>query len=354
MVNETNPPDEANEGGDSKTRQHSLIGWIGRGLVSVLLAIVLVGMWAWCVLAIHFSNLPGQTLRSAAAAVFALGWVAIVVLFWRRKHKKWWFLASFMIIAVWYWFIPASNDRDWIPEYAKMAHADIDGDRVTIHNIRNSTYRSATDFDVHYHDKTYDLNDLETVDFVCSSWGVKDVIHTLFTFGFRGGDHIVLSIETRRDKHDTEGTLDTIFKQYELIYILGTECDILRLRTNFRHENVYVFPTNTTPEETRTLFLAVLDQVNALYDHPRYYNLLTHNCTTGLIPMMRSIRPERYSWKVLLNAYTAEMAYDRKWLETPFSFKDTLQFFHANQYVKDHPECPGYSERIRPIPPKEG
>ena len=166
--------------------------------------------------------------------------------------------------------------------------------------------------------------DLETVDFVCSSWGLKDIVHTLLTFGFRGGDHVVLSVVPRREKDEPVATnLGSLFKQYELIYILADECDVLRLRTNFRKENLYLFPGTATPEQARVLFMAVINRVNELYRQPRYYNLVTHNCTTSLVPLMETIYPSepRWDWRYLLNANTVRMSYDDGHLATPLSFK---------------------------------
>lgn len=320
------------------------------GLTVGVIALVLVGMCGWCVLAIRFSNLPGETLRVVVAGLFGMGWVAAFMLLPRRKRTMWWFLGAFVVVLAWWWFIPASNDRDWLPEYARMASVEVDGDRVTVRNMRNCDYRSVTDFDVHYEDRTFDLNDLETVDFVCSSWGIKDVVHTLLTFGFRDGEHIVLSIETRREKGEPDSTLRSVFKQYELIYILADECDVFRLRTNFRKENVYVFPTTATPEQARVLFRAVIDKVNDLNQNPGYYNLITQNCTTGLVPFVESIYPTepRFSWRYLLNANTARMSYEDGHIASPLSFERTVEVCHVNQYVEDHPECEGYSQRIRP------
>jgi hypothetical protein len=302
-------------------------------------------------MAINFSNLPGQAMRTIAAGLFGVGWIAAFALLPNRTRTTWWFLGAFVIVLAWWWFIPASNDRDWQPEFARMPHVEVEGDRVTVHNIRNCDYRTETDFDVHYYDKTLDLKDLETVDFVCSSWGLKDIVHTLVTFGFRGGDHVVLSIVPRREKDEPHASsLGSIFKRYELIYILADECDVLRLRTNFRKENVYVFPGTATPEQVRVLFMAVIDAVNGLYQHPRYYNLLTHNCTTGLVPLIETIYPTnpRWDWRYLLNANTVRMSYDDAHIATPLPFERTIEVCHVNQYVEDHPECAGYSQRIRP------
>lgn len=331
------------------TPRRSLLGWCVRALLSLVAAILILGMLGWCVLAIHFSNLPGAQLRTAAAALFGVAWMATFMFKRRRGRTALWFLGAFAAIVAWWSFMPASNDRTWLPEYAKMPHAEIDGDLVTVHNIRNFDYRSETDFDAAYHDKTFDLRDIESVDFVGSHWGIKNVIHTMLTFGFRGGEHVALSVETRREVDEPQTALRSLFKQYELIYILADECDLLRLRSNFRKENLYVFPTTTTREQARTLFLATIAQINDLHQRPRFYNLLTDNCTTGLVPLVQSIHPiKRFDWRYLLNAYSVLHAYDDGWIDNSLSPQDALKRYHVNQYVEGHPECAGYSQRIRP------
>jgi hypothetical protein len=313
-----------------------LVRRLFRVLFAGLSSIVLLIMLAWCVLAIYYSNL------------FGAGWLAAFIMRPRRATVGW-FLAAFAAVVVWWMAIPASNNRVWAPEYARMPRATIDGDRVTVHDIRDFDYRSESDFDVRYYDRSFDLRELRTMDFIGSSWGIPNVIHTLLSFGFADGDHLVLSVETRRELGEAQTTLPSLFKQYELIYVLGSECDLLRLRTNIRKENVYVFPTTTPPQDVRKVFLESLQRINDLYEHPRYYNLMLHNCTTSLVPLVRTVRPgRRFDWRFLLNVNTVQMGYDGGWFATPLSLKDTVEACHANNYVENLPGCEDYSRLIRP------
>jgi hypothetical protein len=315
------------------------------------MTLVLLLAGAWCIGAVFYSNLPGLALRVVAAVLFGLGWALALRAWFRRRPTLRWMLPVFVGVLSWYWLIPASNDRDWAPEMARMPSVDIDGDRLTVHNIRNSDYRSETDFDVRWETKVFDLGDIRTVDYIWSSWGVKDIVHTMISFGFEGGEYVVLSVMPRRERHELHTTaVGSLFKQYELIYVLAEECDVVRLRTNFRKENVYVFPTTATPAQARELFMAAVERINDLEQHPRYYNLVTQNCTTGLIPLLETIYPAlpRWDWRYLLNADTMRMSFDNGRIASPLSFEQTLERRHANRYVEDHPECAGYSQRIRP------
>ena len=49
------------------------------------------------------------------------------------------------------------------------------------------------------------------------------------SFGFAGGDHIAVSVETRPEKGEAYSAIGGFFKQFEVIYILAEERDVLQL-----------------------------------------------------------------------------------------------------------------------------
>jgi hypothetical protein len=317
-------------------------------LLSVL--VLLLGIWA--VLAIRFSNLPGDGTRIAAAALFGGGFALAFLFLPRRRRTLVVFLVAFAGVAIWWKLIPASHDRDWIPSVAVLPHADMDGTRVTIHNVRNFQYRSATDFDIAYYDRTYDLDALETVDFVKSHWDkLEEVAHTMLSFGFKGGDRLAVSVETRLEKGEPQTAIRGLFKQYELIYVLADENDLIRLRTDFRGEDVYLYRTTSTPAEVRVLFLDIIEKVNDIYRRPQFYDTFTGNCTTSLVTHVAKIRPpERRQpwWRMLLNGHTDRMAYEGGWIPHEGTFEETRALHHINAYAKDGSGGESYSVRIRP------
>ena len=136
-----------------------------------------------------------------------------------------------------------SNDRDWAPEVAVLPYATIDGERVTVHNIRNFDYRTETDFTPAYYDRTFDLKRLDRVDLVAVYWMGPAIAHLFLTFGF-GDEHLAISIEVRKNRTKPYATLPGIFRQYELVYVVADERDVIRVRTNYRKdppEEVYLF-----------------------------------------------------------------------------------------------------------------
>ena len=178
-----------------------------------------------------------------------------------------------------------SNDRDWLPNVARTPWATVAGDTVTVHNIRNFTYRTETDFTPAWYDKSYDLRKLEGIDIVASYWMGPDIAHVFVSFAFAGGDHLAMSIETRTEKGEGYSAIKGFFRQYELYYVVADERDVIGLRTNYRSdppEDVYVYRIKSNPEGRRAFFLEYVRQINALKDHPEFYNSLTTNCTTNI------------------------------------------------------------------------
>jgi hypothetical protein len=333
---------------DSRARVQRLL----RLPLLLVVAVCVLALGSWAVLAIRFSNLPGgDTVRIASAALFGAGFAAAFLLLSRRRRTLAVFLAAFAAVLVWWSLIPASHDRDWIPSVAVLPRAEIEGTRVKVHDVRNFEYRSVQDFDVRYDDRTYDLDALESVDFVKSHWDqLEDVAHTMLSFGFRGGERLAVSVETRLEKGEPQSAIRGLFKQYELIYVLADENDLIRLRTDFRGEDVYVYRTTSTPAEARLLFLDIIEKVNDIHRRPQFYDTFTGNCTTSLVPHVQKIRPpERRQpwWRLLLNGHTDRMAYEGGWIVRAGTFEETRALHHVNAYARDLSGEP-YSRKIRP------
>ncbi len=168
-----------------------------------------------------------------------------------------------------------SNDREWQADVALLPHADIHGNRVTVYNVRNCDYRGENDYTVRYYNKTFDLAKLESIDLYVVNWGIKYISHTMISFGFQGGDYLCVSIETRKEKGEDYSTVKGFFRQYELIYVVADERDLVRLRTNYRQgETVYLYRIQGTKAFFRSLFLDYMHYINHLNASPEWYNAL--------------------------------------------------------------------------------
>ena len=318
--------------------------------LALTLCLVLLGTlaWAWSTLAIYFSNLSGPWVRTIAAGAFAIGFATAFALMPNRRRTAIWFAIAVAAVVVAWIQIPARNDRDWLPEYSRTPTADFQGDVVTIHDVRDFEYRTESDFTVRYETRTYDLSKLQSLDFIKSQWAGPDIAHTMLSFGFEDGEYLTVSVETRRERGEPQSAIRGIFKQYELVYVLGEERDIIRLRTSFRGEDVYLYRMRFTKDQMRTVFLDVLQRANDLARNPEFYNTLTDNCTNSLLPHFISVRPASKSdIRFLLNGQSDAVTYERGSIETMGTLEETRAACHINRFVKDNPDPAGFSERIR-------
>jgi len=319
-----------------------------------LLALLLIGMTCWGVLAIYYSDLESPALRVAFAGTFGLlALIAMIGLASRRWRLRALicYTVMFVMMVAWWSTIKASNDRVWQPDVAVLPYATIDGDRVTVHNIRNFDYRSETDFTPAYYDKTFDLRKLQSVDLIAVYWMGPAIAHTFLSFGFDGGDHLAISIETRKEQGEEYSTIKGFFKQYELYYVVADERDVIRLRTNYRKdppEDVYLYRSHGPIENGRRLFLEYLREINLLKEEPEFYNTVTTNCTTTIWQNTR-INPDHlhFSWKILLSGYVPEYMYEVGRLDTSLPFPELKARSLINSRAKAADQDPDFSRRIR-------
>lgn len=319
-----------------------------RIVVSLLLGIVLLGLTAWGALAIHYSNLPSPALRTGLSLTFALGAVAGLLFVRPRRRAIVGFFIVFAGVLLWWLAIPPSQDRDWQPDVAVLPYVTFAGDQVTIHNIRNNDYRSETDFTVQYYDKTFQLSKLRSVDLFLSYWGSPLIAHTIMSFGFEGDEYVAFSIETRKEKGEDYSALKGFFKQYELIYIVADERDLVRLRTNYRGEDVYVYRLNGPIDVGREVFVAYLQDLNQMAERPAWYNALTHNCTTSIFRLARPYAVRSWwSWKLFVNGYLDEMAYDIGAVDRSLPFNELRARSRINERAQAADGEADFSQKIR-------
>jgi len=313
-------------------------------------AATVILMTAWGVLAIWYSNLSESYVRAGLAGLFGLATLLAFVFLPGRLRTLAAFLVVFAGIVAWWLTIPASNQRNWQPDVAVLPYATVKGKQVTIHNIRNLNYRSETDFDVRYYDKTFDLDRLDEVDLIAVYWMGDAIAHVMVSFGFQGKDFVTFSIETRKEQGEEYSTLKGFFKQYELIFIAGDERDLIRVRTDFRKppEDVYLYRTDMAPENARKFFMEYVRQINSMREKPEWYNTLTTNCTTDVVKLIRAYGGKaRYNWKVLLSGYAPQYAYENGSLDTRIPFEKLRRLSYINPKARAVGDDPEFSRKIR-------
>jgi hypothetical protein len=329
--------------------------WLAVFSASTAAAVLVAAAGTWGTLALAIAGPPAPPwLRYALAGGFALATLAALLALllgrWRRKALLVHF-ALFAMTLVWYFGLEPSNERDWQPNVAVLPYAEIDGDRVTVRNIRNFAYRSEHDYTPAYYDRRFDLAKLEGIDLVAVYWMGPAIAHIFLSFAFAGDEHLAVSIETRTEKGEGYSTLRGFFRQYELAYIVADERDVIRLRTNYRKdppEDVYVYRLQGSLENARRVFLSYLREINALHARPEFYNTLTTNCTTN-IWFSTLVNPDHlpFSWKILASGYVPEYLYESGRLDRSVPFESLRQAAHVNPRARTADSAADFSRRIR-------
>ncbi|MEI6055735.1 MAG: DUF4105 domain-containing protein [Lentisphaerota bacterium] len=308
-------------------------------------------LYLWCIGGVYYLNFIPENLRSSITWLFILVLPLCLIIFRRRWFVYWIALLICLSIAAYYKFEPASNDGDWDVNWAVVPSVTFKGDEVNIKNIRDFQYRSETDFIPHYYDKTFDLNDIDSLYYVLSYWdGNKAVAHSILSFGFKGGDYLCISVETRLKKNQPQTGIGGLYNQYGLLYILADERDVLRLRTNFRKEEVYMYQVKPNKEMIRALFTAIINRVDKLKTQPQFYNTVKHSCLTSLLADLRQVRGEslEFDYRHIFNGYSDELFYEKgAFTNENMPFAKFKEIHHINQYIKDNSSITDYSKDIR-------
>ena len=307
-------------------------------------------LWLWTLGAVYFMVGGSRSVSGGLAALAYL--VLTAVILWRFRSHAWiWVLCTFALGALWFLRVQPRTDRDWRPEVARMPTAEFHGDKVTIRNVRNFRYRTEDDFDIDYYDKEYDLDDLESVDLVMCYWdGNTAIAHTMLSFGFKGGEYLCLSVEIRREKGENWGGLPGIYKQFEILYILADERDIINLRTGYRGEDLYLYRMRIGPADIRLYLEATLRLCNKLSREPEFYDTLEYNCTSALTHMAGELWPEDRrprGLKSLLNGRADQDAYHREHLDQALPFEELRERSYITPVGRRLKDDPDFSRKLR-------
>lgn len=241
-------------------------------------------------------------------------------------------------------------DVVWQKPWGRAPTVEFVGSRVMLHNVRDFHYRSVDDYDIRYTDFCIDPSTVRTVDVAVSHWdGLQAIAHTMLSFGFADGRYLAVSMETRLPEGVEQGFLPGLYHQYEILMILATEEDLFKLRTDYRHEELYLYRTNATPAQARELLDYVILRADSLSRHPEFYNSITRNCTTSLGPLLRVIDPTfEGDLRLLLNGYSDELLFELGYLkhQEEETFPELKKRRLADLYAALPSEL-GYSELIR-------
>jgi hypothetical protein len=317
--------------------------WIG----GILLAVMGLIAAAWVFGALWFDG-PFGAGNKPAAALLTIALMAVLI-FVRPLWRK---LGTFVVllagVLIWWLTLTPINDGDWQPDVARLAWADIQGDDVTFHNVRNCDYRTETDYTPHWETRTVRLSQITGVDLAIDYWGSPWIAHPIVSFQFADAPPLCFSIETRKKAGQSYSTIGGLYRQFELIYVVADERDVIRLRTNYRKENIYLYRTTISPTQARERFLEYIDSLNALRTKARWYNAITTNCTTSIRTQHPPNERPPWDWRILLNGKGDELLYERHRILTgglPFPELKARSLIDARARAAN--DAPDFSKLIR-------
>lgn len=319
----------------------------------VLGSVVLSLLAAWGGLALWF-QLPAPRLAMlAVVALWGAASIATLVFWWRRRNARValpWLIALIALLGWWSTLRP-THDRVWADDVARMVTGDVRGSVVTLDQVRNFDWRSDTDYTARWEKREYDLNRLRSVDVAMSYWMGPAIAHTLVSFGFADGRYLTFSIEIRKERSESFDAIAGFFKRFETVLIAADERDILRVRTNVRDEDMYLYRLKIPQEAMRSLFLQYLEEGAQLKREPRFYNTLTANCTTIIFEMARRIDPGLpLDWRLLASGYLDRYLFDIGALAGVQDFEALRRNAHITARALAADKAEDFSDRIRAAP----
>ena len=325
-----------------------------RWLLGALFGLAALGFLGWGALALHFAG-PEDLADLLAVAWVVLG-LAVLILVRPLGRCILTFIAAAAVLLVWWSTIRPSNDRNWQADVARLPRAEVAGDRLTLYNVRNFEYRSETDYTERWETRTYDLSRLDRLDLFMSYWGSPKIAHTIMSWAFQDGQHLAVSIETRKEVGESYDAIAGFFRRYELYYVVADERDVIALRTNFRGEHVYLYPLRTPRERVRRMLLDYVESINGLVKQPQFYNAGTDNCTTTIRMHAQAVGAAiPWDYRILMNGSLDQMLYEHGVIDTsrPFAEVRASSLIDARAQAAD--QDPTFSVRIREgivVPPR--
>ena len=302
----------------------------------------------WTVGCLWFDGPESRLWAGSLSMAFVTATIVLLCLI-RPVWRLWVsFLILFVVVQFWWLGIEPSNDRQWMADVAELPAVTFNDHLVTIKNVRNFEYRSETDFDEKWDTRTYDLSQIRGFDMYLSYWGSPMIAHTIASWEFADGQHLAVSIETRKEVGEEYSAVLGFFRQFELYYVVADERDVIGVRTNHRGENVYLYRTKMPAPVARAMLVDYLQEMNRLVDAPRWYNALVDNCTTVIRQHQRHVDADKtFDWRLIVNGYIDELGYERGSIDTSLPFDELRRRSNITEKGKAAGNAADFSRQIR-------
>ncbi len=328
-------------------------------IVGILLAILVIApLGLWSALALWFRLPAPEAVRALAAAIAAAAAIAtMIALFSRfRWRALGGFGLAFAVVGVWWSTIVPPLDGDWAPDVARQTTGAVNGDILTLSDLRDFDWRTDDDFTQRWEARSYDLSKLDSLDLILSYWAGPKIAHLIMSFGFSDGQVLAWSIEVRREKDGVYSPLADAFRSHTLVYLATTERDSVRLRANVRGEDVRLYRLRASPAAIRALLLGYVDEANELKRQPAWYNSITTNCSTAVSRMIRSLGGALpFDWRLIVNGFMPGFLYDHGAVNTSMPLAELMERARIDERARAADQLPDFSRLIRVgVPPPDG
>ncbi len=332
----------------SDTKKRHWLASLSRFMLMSLVGLAL-GLWTLWTIGAFYYDLNVGLPQGVSSIVFLLACVAALIFCrgWKRPLMVFGLCA---LTCAWWLTIEPSHDRVWEPDRALLASAEFEGDIVTIHNVRDGDRPNKDEYQANYHDRRVQLSKITGADMFLCYWGSPWLAHPILSFRIADAEPICFSIETRNELDEQYSTIAGFYRQYELIYIVCEERDAVRERTTHRvGEDVYLFKFDFPPDRARAVFRSYLETVNDIHAQPRFYNVLTSNCTTNVRVHgdATTKRPRPWDWRILLPGKIDELIYMRDGFASELPLADLRKRGHVNEAANRIGRADDFSRGIR-------
>jgi Domain of unknown function (DUF4105) len=321
-----------------------------RSITAVVLTLA-VGLPAlWGAFALWFQLPGGQVIKTCGMLVWIGFSIAVLIGLWQGRTALGLlvFILAFAGLLLWWRQLAPTDKRVWAEDVSRITTGTVAANLVTLHDVRNFDWRSTTDFTPRWETRSYDLQRLNSVDLIMSYWSGPAIAHMLISFGFDDGQHVAFSVEVRREQRESFSELGGFFKAFELSIIAADERDIIRVRTNIRGEDDYLYHLRIPYSAMRSLFLSYVDEANRLKQKPRFYNTITVNCTTLVYHMMKRIVGYLpWNYRLLLVGYLPEYVYGVEGLDLRYSLAELKAMGRITERAKQADRSDDFSVAIR-------
>lgn len=242
-----------------------------------------------------------------------------------------------------------SHDRDWELGQERLPKIDIVGDDIEISDFRDFVWNGSGKAEPRYVSRKHKLSEIRSVDVIISHFSdFEGLAHIFLSFGFVDGKHVVVSMETRREVGEEFSPILGLLNNFEIIYVVGSERDIVGLRTDVRDERVHIYPTVASPEKAKELFLKLAEDINRIYAKPKFYNTLLSNCTNVITRRVEDISELKFplTYKTLLPGYFDEVLYGMELIPAAGNFEEIKKCHQVDNGSVDY-MAEGFEKKLR-------